>query len=186
MISSLIRNFNQLPSAPLLNTVGNITGYSYGNGFHLASFRINTPSSNYFRGLYISYDGINYKKTPFEIDVKVNYVTSGQLVFHNGIFYLFIKDLTDGAPPYYNYIYTTEDGINFKTFANFYLQRMVVVENNLFFITNNAITYAPDILDINFKNITNTLTTEEKNAIMSAPDPINQWSWTNPEKYLIS
>ena len=64
---------------------------------------------------------------------------------------------------------------------------MVVVENNLFFITTNNTIFSPaGIWDINFKNITNTLTTEEKNAIMYAPDPIDQWSWTNPEKYLIS
>ena len=63
---------------------------------------------------------------------------------------------------------------------------MVVVENNLFFISTDPISYTAIILDINFKNITNTLTTEEKNAIMYAPDPIDQWSWTNPEKYLIS
>ena len=94
--------------------------------------------------------------------------------------------MIDGKPPYYNYIYTTEDGINFKTFASFYPQRMVVVENNLFFITINTISHPAGIWDINFKNITNTLTTEETNTIMNAPDPINQWSWTNPEKYLIS
>ena len=186
MISSIIRSFDTLASAPLLNTVGDITGYSYGNGFHLASFKKSFTSSTYFAGLYISYDGINYKKTPFTIDQKVNYSSSGDIIFHNGIFYLSIKDVIDGKPPYYNYIYTTEDGINFKTFASFYPQRMVVVENNLFFITINTISHPAGIWDINFKNITNTLTTEETNTIMNAPDPINQWSWTNPEKYLIS
>lgn len=191
MISSIIRGFDSSATTMLkLSTAGVICGYAFGNNFHLAAFQTTNSSRSNFSGLYISYDGVNYKRLDFYLDNKIKYASYlHNIVFCNGIFYISIQDVIDGYPPYYNYIYTTIDGINFEIFANFRPEKMAVVENNLFFVTNDTVVTPygnGTIWDITFKNVTSTLTEDVKNKIIMASSELANWSWTDPEKYIYS